>query len=462
MRGWHRFALEEGADGEDPSARRPARRRPASGCPRRSASRRSSGCWRRRRWGRGRCRCATGRCSRCSTAPARASARRWASPSTTSPSTATSPRCGCSARAARSGWCRWGTTPSRRSRRTWCGPGPTLARAGRGTPMVFLNTRGNPLSRQSAWAVLQQAAGRAGLDQRISPHTLRHSFATHLLAGGADVRVVQELLGHASVTTTQIYTQVTVQTMREVYAAAHPRARRREYAREVTVGDETSSGVERSVTARGGTGVARRAARGRSPAPARPGDPATRPRTSMTVGLDDGRHAEHVARRGTRRSASPSAARCPTRRAFVTCRALLDASGGGAPRRRTRAPARCSRYPMSSSGRRSRRATVAQADLQLGQSGGPPREAAAAWPRDPSARGASATRVGQGVHGTGRGRSSRRPPSGRDALTDLSRGSMRPLVAETCRGPPGPMYRWCSGRGRAPCGQARSPAPRRR
>ncbi|WP_127129115.1 site-specific tyrosine recombinase XerD [Georgenia sp. SYP-B2076] len=101
---------------------------------------------------------------------------------------------------------------------------PELAAAGRGTPAVFLNTRGNPLSRQSAWAVLQQAAARAGQDQHISPHTLRHSFATHLLAGGADVRVVQELLGHASVTTTQIYTQVTVQTMREVYAAAHPRA----------------------------------------------------------------------------------------------------------------------------------------------------------------------------------------------------------------------------------------------
>ena len=102
---------------------------------------------------------------------------------------------------------------------------PELARAGRGNATVFLNTRGNPLSRQSAWAVLQQAAGRAGQDQHISPHTLRHSFATHLLAGGADVRVVQELLGHASVTTTQIYTQVTVQSMREVYAVAHPRAR---------------------------------------------------------------------------------------------------------------------------------------------------------------------------------------------------------------------------------------------
>ncbi|MFD1719231.1 site-specific tyrosine recombinase XerD [Georgenia deserti] len=102
---------------------------------------------------------------------------------------------------------------------------PELARAGRGNAAVFLNTRGNPLSRQSAWAVLQTAAGRAGLTEHLSPHTLRHSFATHLLAGGADVRVVQELLGHASVTTTQIYTQVTVQTMREVYAAAHPRAR---------------------------------------------------------------------------------------------------------------------------------------------------------------------------------------------------------------------------------------------
>ncbi len=102
---------------------------------------------------------------------------------------------------------------------------PELARAGRGTAALFLNQRGGPLSRQSAWAVLQTAGARAGLGDRVSPHTLRHSFATHLLAGGADVRVVQELLGHASVTTTQIYTQVTVQAMREVYATAHPRAR---------------------------------------------------------------------------------------------------------------------------------------------------------------------------------------------------------------------------------------------
>jgi integrase/recombinase XerD len=103
---------------------------------------------------------------------------------------------------------------------------PALAGGGRGTPAVFLNTRGNRLSRQSAWAVLRTAANRAGLPgaDQISPHTLRHSFATHLLAGGADVRVVQELLGHASVTTTQIYTLVTPETLREVYAAAHPRA----------------------------------------------------------------------------------------------------------------------------------------------------------------------------------------------------------------------------------------------
>lgn len=103
---------------------------------------------------------------------------------------------------------------------------PALAAAGRGTPAIFLNTRGARLSRQSAWAVLRTAAARAGLDTaHVSPHTLRHSFATHLLAGGADVRVVQELLGHASVTTTQIYTMVTPDTMREVYAASHPRAR---------------------------------------------------------------------------------------------------------------------------------------------------------------------------------------------------------------------------------------------
>lgn len=106
---------------------------------------------------------------------------------------------------------------------------PALAAGGRGTPAVFLNARGGPLSRQSAWAILRRAAGAAGLPvdgtHAVSPHTLRHSYATHLLDGGADVRVVQELLGHASVTTTQVYTLVTVDRLREVYATAHPRAR---------------------------------------------------------------------------------------------------------------------------------------------------------------------------------------------------------------------------------------------
>lgn len=93
------------------------------------------------------------------------------------------------------------------------------------TPALFLNARGGRLSRQSAWAVLVKAAERAGVTRDVSPHTLRHSFATHLLDGGADVRVVQELLGHASVTTTQVYTLVTVDNLREVFATAHPRAR---------------------------------------------------------------------------------------------------------------------------------------------------------------------------------------------------------------------------------------------
>ncbi len=102
---------------------------------------------------------------------------------------------------------------------------PELSRRGRASPRLFLGARGAPLSRQSAWLVMQQAAERAHLSAHVSPHTLRHSFATHLLQGGADVRVVQELLGHASVATTQIYTHVTVDALRDVYATAHPRAR---------------------------------------------------------------------------------------------------------------------------------------------------------------------------------------------------------------------------------------------
>ncbi|TDO56005.1 integrase/recombinase XerD [Kribbella sp. VKM Ac-2571] len=101
---------------------------------------------------------------------------------------------------------------------------PELVSRGRGIPALFLNARGGRLSRQSAWTVLRRAAQRAGISKEISPHTLRHSYATHLLDGGADVRVVQELLGHASVTTTQVYTLVTVDKLREVYATSHPRA----------------------------------------------------------------------------------------------------------------------------------------------------------------------------------------------------------------------------------------------
>ncbi|WP_109209192.1 MULTISPECIES: site-specific tyrosine recombinase XerD [Microbacterium] len=102
---------------------------------------------------------------------------------------------------------------------------PALSLRGRATPKLFLGARGAPLSRQSAWLIIQSAAERAHLTAHVSPHTLRHSFATHLLQGGADVRVVQELLGHASVATTQIYTYVSVDALRDVYATSHPRAR---------------------------------------------------------------------------------------------------------------------------------------------------------------------------------------------------------------------------------------------
>jgi len=102
-----------------------------------------------------------------------------------------------------------------------------LARAGSGdgpgTPL-FVTARGRRLGRQAAWSTVKSAAEAAGLGDRISPHTLRHSFATHLLEGGADLRVVQELLGHASIATTQLYTHVTGERIREVYARAHPRA----------------------------------------------------------------------------------------------------------------------------------------------------------------------------------------------------------------------------------------------
>ena len=170
--------------------------------------------------------------------PARESARRSASTWMTSTEgtptavTATTDRARCvsSARGAKSAWCpspmwpRRGCRPGSKGPEARCSRGAAALR-GKGTPALFLNLRGGRLSRQGAWAAIHAAAERAGLGDTVSPHTLRHSFATHMLDGGADVRVVQELLGHASVTTTQIYTMVTVQHLREVYAEAHPRAR---------------------------------------------------------------------------------------------------------------------------------------------------------------------------------------------------------------------------------------------
>ena len=105
---------------------------------------------------------------------------------------------------------------------------PTLAaraKAGKGAGALFLNARGGRLTRQGAWLILSAAADRAGIAGRVTPHTLRHCFATHLLDGGADIRTVQELLGHSSAATTQIYTRVTIDRLREVYAVSHPRAR---------------------------------------------------------------------------------------------------------------------------------------------------------------------------------------------------------------------------------------------
>jgi integrase/recombinase XerD len=99
------------------------------------------------------------------------------------------------------------------------------AKSAKSTSALFLNSRGSRISRQSAWQMVLDAADAAGVTEHVSPHVFRHSYATHLLDGGADIRVVQELLGHASVTTTQIYTLITIDKVRESYSMAHPRAR---------------------------------------------------------------------------------------------------------------------------------------------------------------------------------------------------------------------------------------------
>jgi integrase/recombinase XerD len=100
-----------------------------------------------------------------------------------------------------------------------------VAKSGKNESALFLNSRGGRLSRQSAWNIVLQSARACGLEGKVSPHVFRHSYATHLLDGGADIRVVQELLGHSSVTTTQIYTLVTIDRIRQSYSSAHPRAR---------------------------------------------------------------------------------------------------------------------------------------------------------------------------------------------------------------------------------------------
>ncbi len=112
-------------------------------------------------------------------------------------------------------------------RPTWLARAPARGRdgeSGRHGGPLFLSPRGRRMGRMDAWRVVQRAARRAGLSSHVTPHTLRHSFATHLLEGGADLRVVQELLGHASITTTQLYTHLTGERIRQVYARAHPRA----------------------------------------------------------------------------------------------------------------------------------------------------------------------------------------------------------------------------------------------
>jgi integrase/recombinase XerD len=99
------------------------------------------------------------------------------------------------------------------------------AKSAKTTSALFLNSRGSRISRQTAWQMVLDAAEAAGVSEHVSPHVFRHSYATHLLDGGADIRVVQELLGHASVTTTQIYTLITIDKVRESYSMAHPRAK---------------------------------------------------------------------------------------------------------------------------------------------------------------------------------------------------------------------------------------------
>ena len=163
-------------------------------------------------------------------------------------STSTTASCACSARAARSASSRSGARPAARSTTTSAGAGPSSSATGRpgaaGRRPVFLNARGGRLTRQGCWKIVRDAGDRVGLGDGLSPHVLRHSCATHMLEHGADIRVVQELLGHASLSTTQVYTKVSPERLRAVYEAAHPRARsgRRVRVAAVSAGGERPGG----------------------------------------------------------------------------------------------------------------------------------------------------------------------------------------------------------------------------
>ena len=225
VRSFHRFCAREGHLATDPSEEVGAPRVP-QGIPKALDEEQVTRCSARWR-ATGRVRSATARCSKCSTRPGSASAKRSVSTSTTS--TSKTGCCACSAKATRNASCRSAAPPAPCSSSTSATADCSCARRARDvsadTDAVFLNARGTRISRQACWTIVQRAGARAGVDAELSPHVLRHSCATHMLDHGADLRVVQELLGHARISTTQVYTKVSPDRLRAVYEASHPRAR---------------------------------------------------------------------------------------------------------------------------------------------------------------------------------------------------------------------------------------------